>query len=68
MTPESKAEQLSFYYENLLEPYIVDKEILLKKSRQCAKIAADEVLGTLFQHHEIDFWKEVKEKLLKPKL
>jgi hypothetical protein len=30
---------------------------------KCAKIVVDEILSVLFQHHEIDYWKEVKTEL-----
>ena len=32
-------------------------------AKNCALIVVDEVLNTLFQHHEIDYWKEVKKEI-----
>jgi hypothetical protein len=34
-------------------------------AKQCALIAVDEILSILFQHHEIDYWKEVKQEIEK---
>ncbi len=33
--------------------------------KHCALIAVDEILGVLFQHHEIDYWKQVKQEINK---
>ena len=35
------------------------------EAKQCAIIAVDEILRVLFQHHEIDFYKEVKSEIEK---
>ena len=32
-------------------------------AKQCATIAVDEILNLLFQHHEIDYWKQVKTEI-----
>lgn len=32
-------------------------------AKNCALIVVDEVLNTLFKHHEIDYWKEVKKEI-----
>ena len=32
-------------------------------AKNCALIVVDEVLNNLFQHHEIDYWKEVKKEI-----
>lgn len=34
-------------------------------AKKCALIAVDEILNVLFQHHEIDYWKEVKSEIKK---
>ena len=34
-------------------------------AKQCALIAVDEILNVLFQHHKIDYWKEVKQEIEK---
>jgi hypothetical protein len=31
--------------------------------KQCALIVVDEILNVLFQHHEIDYWQEVKKEI-----
>ena len=45
MTPKEKAEQLIFYYQNLLEPYLKNINTLRNKSIQCALIAVDEMIN-----------------------
>jgi hypothetical protein len=40
-----------------------DREGETDNAIKCAKITVDEILMILFQHHEIDFWKEVKQHL-----
>ena len=32
-------------------------------AKNCALIVVEEVLNNLFQHHEIDYWKEVKKEI-----
>ena len=32
-------------------------------AKNCALIVVDEVLNNLFQHHEIDYWIEVKKEI-----
>ena len=32
-------------------------------AKTCALIVVEEVLNNLFQHHEIDYWKEVKKEI-----
>jgi hypothetical protein len=44
MTSKEKAEQLIFYYQNLLEPYFKNINSLRNKSIQCALIAVDEII------------------------
>lgn len=34
-------------------------------AKQCALIAVEEILGVLFQHHEIDYWQQVKQEIEK---
>jgi hypothetical protein len=46
MTPKEKAEQLIFYYQNLLEPYLKNINSLRNKSIQCALIAVDEIIAS----------------------
>jgi hypothetical protein len=42
--------------------YNVD-EIGWEAGKKCAMIMVDGILSILFQHHEIDYWKEVKSEL-----
>ena len=60
--------------KELIEKYIsLDLEIggefdgylTMKKhdAKTCAMIMVDGILNILFQHHEIDYWKEVKSEL-----
>ena len=68
MTPKEKAQDLVAkihqYIPLAQDDYGMDK-IGYKKfnARECALIAANEVLNALFQHHEIDFWKQVKKEI-----
>ena len=32
-------------------------------AKNCALIVVEELLNNLFQHHEIDYWKEVKKEI-----
>lgn len=41
----------------------IDKEGQLKHAKELAIICVDEILSLLFQHHEIDYWKDVKTEL-----
>ena len=34
-------------------------------AKQYALIAVDEILDVLFQHHKIDYWKQVKQEIEK---
>jgi hypothetical protein len=67
MRAKEKAKELaeSFYRINgervdqATNPYISRQHSVL-----CALVAVAEILNVLFQHHEIDYWKQVKEELL----
>jgi hypothetical protein len=56
MTPKDKAKELYEKYCNMNSH--CDNAI------ECSLIAVDEVLNVLFQHHKIDYWKEVKEQIV----
>ena len=43
MTPKEKAKELVYWYENLLEPFIKDRELLKSKAKQCALICVREM-------------------------
>jgi hypothetical protein len=83
LDPKQKADELHYWYYNLLEPFIKDKELLFSKANQCALIAVDEILKvvpyisksnaeTIEQLRSSDelfseYWQQVKEQLLKMK-
>jgi len=54
MTPKEKAKELVYWYENLLEPSIKDKEFLKSKAKQCALICVDK---------KIDFLQKLESKV-----
>lgn len=68
MTPKEKAEELIFYYQNLLEPYLKNINSLRNKSMQCALIAVDEILEIVTSDNsalivELPYWQEVKQEI-----
>jgi hypothetical protein len=63
MTPKEKAEELYDKYSYSL--LFIGSELHRIKSKECALITVDEMLNILFQHHEIDYWKEVKTEIKK---
>lgn len=62
MTPENKAKELVDKYWDIT---ISMDELDYTSAKQCALIAVDEILNVLFQHHKIDYWKQVKEEIEK---
>lgn len=61
MTPKEKADKLVDKFnipDRKNYPYV-------HNAQQCALIAVDEILNVLFQHHKIDYWKEVKQEIEK---
>jgi len=60
MTPKEKAVELYNKFRN--ENPVMAANIRAKKQ---ALLAVNEILGILFQHHEIDYWKEVKSEIEK---
>ena len=40
-------------------------EVAKENAKQCALICVYEIINILFQHHEIDYWKEVKQEIEK---
>jgi hypothetical protein len=60
MTPKEKSMQLIYAFEAF-----TDRDNELEFAKQCALIAVDEILSVLFQHHKIDYWKEVKHEIEK---
>ena len=70
MTPEQKAidilEKLIPHVYNEYDGSDGGKVYNAKRHTiQCALIAVDEILNVLFQHHKIDYWKQVKQELEK---
>ena len=41
------------------------KIIAKENAKQCALICVYEIINISFQHHEIDYWKEVKQEIEK---
>jgi hypothetical protein len=62
MTPKRKAWRLFVDYRNILNKIPSEFDIK-QQAKQCALIAVDEILSVLFQHHKIDYWKEVKHEI-----
>ena len=65
LTPKEKAKELIEKFSDL-----EDREMYIVKAKQCALIAVNEIISIKilwFQKDtkDIDFWKEVKEELLK---
>lgn len=60
MTPKQKKEDLIISFRDKL-----DEVISYEEGRKCAIVCVTEILNILFQHHEIDYWKEVKKELEK---
>lgn len=68
MTPKEKALDLvdkfmKYSWFSFLDGY---EESSRKDSAiKCSLIAVNEILDVLFQHHEVDYWKDVKIELEK---
>ena len=65
LTPKEKAKELIEKFSDL-----EDREMYIVKAKQCALIAVNEIISIKllwFQKdtEHLDFWKEVKEELLK---
>ena len=65
LTPKEKAKELIEKFSDL-----EDREMYIVKAKQCASIAVNEIISIKllwFQKdtEHLDFWKEVKEELLK---
>lgn len=65
MTPKEKAKEL---YDKFYMAIPSDEMGLCDEaSRQCALIAVDEVINSIFGNHEVDFlrnfWQEVKKEI-----
>ena len=58
MTPKEKAIELVGKFADI-QKYSSIKVV----AKNCALIVVDEVLNNLFQHHEIDYWQEVKKEI-----
>ena len=64
MTPKEKAKEL---HEEFMKPVdaLHKYPMYFDTAKQCALFFVNEILNILFQHHEIDYWKEVKKELIK---
>jgi hypothetical protein len=67
MTPKEKAQELVDKYDNTLT-YLESKS----KAKQCALIAVEEILNTLYSipfgnalDNELEYWNEVKQEIEK---
>ena len=74
MTPQEKAEELinnlyeincKFFKVSTSEERFARYNTLMPLCIKSAIFAVDEILKVLFQHHEIDYWKEVKQEIEK---
>ena len=63
MTPKEKAKELYSKFEDGITG--LEGYEWWDSAKQCALIAVDEILNVLFQHHKIDYWKEVKQEIEK---
>lgn len=73
MTPKKEADQLVFWYENLLEPYIKDKKHLKSMAKKCALMCINKiyVLPLDFVENKYSkgtrrsrsYWEEVKQEI-----
>lgn len=63
---KKKADELVYYYYNLLEPFIEDKDFLSKKAKQCALICIEEVVSNYISEcYTTRFYRQVKQELEK---
>jgi hypothetical protein len=70
MIPKEKAKELvDKYWEHSWVLNVLRKQktasMTFAAAKWCALVAVNEILGILFQHHEIDYWKEVKSEIEK---
>jgi hypothetical protein len=57
MSAKEKASELIVNFQ------IKCKSLDYNEAKQCSLITVNEILIILFQHHEIDYWKEVKKEI-----
>ncbi len=70
MTPKEKAQEIYDKFNKIETPSEMNFEGKINltslsyiASKQCSLISVNEVLSVLFQHHKIDYWKEVKQEI-----
>ena len=63
MTPKEKAKELVDKFELNCAGIISNSEDWETLAKESALIVVDEILNVLFQHHKIDYWKEVKQEI-----
>ena len=69
MTPQEKAQQLVDKYSMITKWKMgVEQEYVIKKAKECALIAVDEMKTSLFNNdlmYMYDYWLEVKQEIEK---
>jgi hypothetical protein len=69
MTPKEKAQQLVDKYSMITKWKMgVEQEYVIKKAKECALIAVDEMKTSLFNNdlmYMYDYWLEVKQEIEK---
>ena len=71
MTPKEKAQELVFKFKELPQEGTLMFYLAFEISKQCALIAVDEILSTLYDYHydsesgAYEYWQEVKTEIEK---
>lgn len=66
MTPKEKASHLVETFKGIIvDDNDYNTYIKNEAAKQCSLITVRELLGGLAQHHEIDFWEEVRTEIEK---
>jgi hypothetical protein len=70
MNPKEKAKELfetmsaqTYTYQPYAGAHYSTEEIGWEAGKKCALIMVNGILNILFQHHKIDYWKQVKKEL-----
>ena len=62
MTPKQKAKELMFLFANKIQKY--DTILYQKKlSKKCALIAVDEILYSILDSSDIEYWQDVRKEI-----
>ena len=66
MTPQDKAQQLVDKYSTITKWKMgVEQEYIIKKAKECALIAVDEIIEVAYWNSVKEYWKEVKQEIEK---